>query len=140
MVAFQVDNEACKLTGSMDYGLDLDWLAHEVNGKIDYGVKFTNRHRPPSKAEVKGMQEYRKLVDSKQKKKMDVVPIGHTEGGHSGYIIREMRVYRGHGAHRAGKMFSRILRTSHRKSGVPLKVQAKLDKGFRIAVQGFGPN
>ena len=140
MMGIILDTEISKYTGTQDYGLDLDWLSSEVNGNIDYGVKLNNRHQPPSRKAVQVQEEFRQIVDNRQRKRMDVVPVGTTRNDNLGLVIKEMRVYRGHGSQRGGLMFSRILRTSNRKQGLPMKVERRMDLGMRKAVEGFGPN
>ena len=57
--------------------------------------------------------------------------------GLSGYHLREMIVYKGASGHRAGKMFERLIRNSHVKDAVPLRVTARLEDGPRKATKGF---
>lgn len=68
-------------SGTQDYGLDLEWLMEEVGGNIDYGVRFADNNTPPPKRKNNEGQsqqdkEFVKLVKNKNKKKMDVLPVG----------------------------------------------------------------
>jgi hypothetical protein len=141
IAGIEVDFLASFETGFQDYGIDMDWLAEEENGKIDYGIRFTDQNRPPTKKGERFKIEYEELIKKKKpKSRMEQIAREFIGTGGSGFIVKELVVNSGHGAHRAGLTFDRILRTSHYKDGNPLKVRRKLSKGPREAAKGFRIN
>lgn len=80
MLAMEADNMVSLFTGTMDYGLDLDWLKSEVSGNIDYGVRFKDHQTPPAKRAANPTSkrsEFEQLVAKKERKKVDELPIGY---------------------------------------------------------------
>lgn len=139
VIAFETDALFSQIAGTCDYGLDLDLLQEEQGGNIDYGIKFTNQNLPPTPAQVSYRNEFVGLLKQKMSKKADVIPMDFFGTQASGYTLRDLKIYRGKGAERAGTMFHRIVTRSHIKDAVPIKARKRLDKGPREASLNFGP-
>lgn len=126
---------------TVDYGLDLEFMANEQMG---VELKTTNFRRipcnppPDPNYEQKHEQQLRKAKKPLQEFITEKF-IGNTWNG---YYLCDMKKYRGNGSERVTKKFRRILENSGHQHdhGVPMNAERKLQKGrsIRDASKGYG--
>lgn len=124
----------------VDYGVDLADLRDKEVGFISmlYPRK-TLDHIPRNKNEhLIDKNVIDDIVEKIKGKRDDLINENFVTKGVEPYLIRNWVVHRGKGAIKVNRTFREIVQRSHYKGYQKKNVEKRLDKGPRIAAQGYG--
>jgi len=128
---------------TVDYGLDLEFMANEQQGVETRPTNFRNIPcNPPPDPTYE--QRYDQLLKKQKKPRQEYITEKFVGNTWNGYYLCDMKKYRGNGSERVTKKFRRILENSGNPHdyGLPLNAERKLKKGasVRDASKGYGIN
>lgn len=121
----------------IDFGLDLERLVERERGLIINHFTPYGKHVDFRALDLQD-KRYQTIMNSKQKKRYDIVTEKFIGKAGSGYFIKNWVIHRGHGSERVNRAFKRAVYDSERPHKFSNDIARKYKRGPRYAGQGHG--